>query len=121
MPSPPGAGKARGRWSPDALAGLLWWVAVALAVRSVFEPVMVAYYLWPALAVALIPASRSWPRLAATSAAVIGVTFAAQAPWRDPWSWWVPMIAGLALVLWLARGGLHPCRVMTRTFWPGYR
>jgi hypothetical protein len=90
-------------WSPDALAGLLWWVAVALAVRSVFEPVMVAYYLWPALAVALIPAARSWPRLAATSAAVIGLTFAAQAPWRDPWSWWVPMIAGLALVLWLSR------------------
>jgi hypothetical protein len=95
-------------WSPDALAGLLWWVAVALAVRSVFEPVMVAYYLWPAFAVALIPASRSWPRLAATSAAVIGVTFAAQAPWRDPWSWWVPMIAGLAVVLWLARWRASP-------------
>ena len=102
------AGRREGPWSPDALAGLLWWVAVALAVRSVFEPVMVAYYLWPALAVALIPASRSWPRLAATSAAVIGVTFAAQAPWRDPWSWWVPMIAGLALVLWLARGRASP-------------
>jgi len=95
-------------WSPDALAGLLWWVAVALAVRSVFEPVMVAYYLWPAFAVALIPASRSWTRLAATSAAVIGVTFAAQAPWRDPWSWWVPMIAGLAVVLWLARWRASP-------------
>ena len=89
-------------WSPEALAGLLWWIAVALALRSVFEPVMVAYYLWPVFAVALIPASRSWPRLAATSAAVIGLTIAAQAPWRDPWSWWVPMITGLALVLWLA-------------------
>ena len=90
-------------WSPEALAGLLWWIAVALALRSVFEPVMVAYYLWPVFAVALIPAARSWPRLAATSAAVIGLTIAAQAPWRDPWSWWVPMITGLALVLWLAR------------------
>ncbi len=89
-------------WSPEALAGLLWWIAVALALRSVFEPVMVAYYLWPVFAVALIPAARSWPRLAATSAAVIGLTIAAQAPWRDPWSWWVPMITGLALVLWLA-------------------
>ena len=90
-------------WSPETLAGLLWWIAVALALRSVFEPVMVAYYLWPVFAVALIPAARSWPRLAATSAAVIGLTIAAQAPWRDPWSWWVPMITGLALVLWLAR------------------
>ena len=43
-----------GEWSPETLARLLWWVAVALALRSVFEPVMVAYYVWPALAVALI-------------------------------------------------------------------
>ena len=39
-------------WRPETLAGLVWWVAVALALRSVFEPVMVAYYLWPVLAAA---------------------------------------------------------------------
>ena len=104
-------------WSPEALAGLLWWIAVALALRSVFEPVMVAYYPWPVFAVALIPASRSWPRLAATSAAVIGLTIAAQAPWRDPWSWWVPMITGLALVLWLARVPRAPAVALAGT-WP---
>ena len=92
-----------GEWSPETLARLLWWVAVALALRSVFEPVMVAYYVWPALAVALIAASRSWPRLVAAAVAATALTFAAQLPWRDPWSWWLLMIAGLILVLWLAR------------------
>jgi hypothetical protein len=92
-----------GEWSPETLACPLWWVAVALALRSVFEPVMVAYYVWPALAVALIPASRSWPRLAGAAVTAAALTFAAQLPWRDPWSWWLLIIAGLALVLWLTR------------------
>jgi hypothetical protein len=90
-------------WSPDLLADLLWWVALTLALRSVFESVMVAYYVWPVLAVALIAASRDWARLAATSVAVVTLTFVSQEPWRSPWSWWAPMIAGLALTLFLAR------------------
>jgi len=107
-----------GEWSTGRLTELLWWVAVALALRCVFEPVMVAYYLWPALAVALIAASRSWPRLLAVSAASAALTFGAQAPWRDPWTWWLPVTAGLALTLWLAyapRTGdqLSPAPVMT--------
>jgi energy-coupling factor transporter transmembrane protein EcfT len=69
----------------------------------VFESVMVAYYLWPVLAVALIAASRDWVRLAATSAAVVTLTFVSQASWRSPWTWWAPMVAGLALTLFLAR------------------
>jgi len=91
-----------GEWSTGRLTELLWWVAVVLALRCVFEPVMVAYYLWPALAVALIAASRSWPRLLAVSAASAALTFGAQVPWRDPWTWWLPVTAGLALTLWLA-------------------
>ena len=81
---------------------LLWWAAVALALRCVFEPVMVSYYMWPALAVALIAASPSWPRLIATSAAAVALTYASQLPWRSPWTYWAPMIAGLALTLLLA-------------------
>jgi hypothetical protein len=96
-------GDRRNGWSPDLLAELLWWVALALALRSVFESVMVAYYLWPVLAVALIAASRDWVRLAATSAAVVTLTFVSQEPWRSPWAWWAPMVAGLALTLFLAR------------------
>ena len=74
---------------------MLWWAALALALRSVFEPVMVAYYLWPVLAVALVAAVRSWPRLAATSVVATIITFGSQVSWRGPWSWWTPMIAGL--------------------------
>jgi hypothetical protein len=93
-----------GEWSQQALAGLLWWIAVALALRSVFEPVMVAYYLWPPLAVALIAASRYWSRLFPTGCAVVVLTFFSQIQWRNPWAWWTPMVAGLALALFLARG-----------------
>jgi hypothetical protein len=90
-------------WSPELLGEVLWWVAAALATRCVFEPVMVAYYLWPALAVALITASSSWSRLIATSVAAVILTFVSGGGWQGTWSWWAPMMAGLALTLWLAR------------------
>jgi hypothetical protein len=92
-------------WSPAALQELLWWAAVALALRCVFEPVMVAYYLWPALAVALIAASRSWPRLTGAAVIASAVTFASQQSWPGPWLWWGVMVAGLALTLFLAAPG----------------
>jgi hypothetical protein len=93
----PGAG-----WSPEALQELLWWVAVALALRCVFEAVMVAYYLWPALAVALVTASASWARLIATSLAASVLTFTSQASWHGPWIWWGSMVAGLGIALFFA-------------------
>jgi hypothetical protein len=96
------AALARDGWSPRILQELLWWAAVALALRCVFEPVMVAYYMWPALAVALIAASPDWLRLIATSVTVTALTFASQLSWRSPWTYWTPMIAGLALTLFLA-------------------
>ncbi len=89
--------------SPETLQQVLWWVAVTLALRSVFEPVMVAYYLWPVLAVALIPASRSWPHLITTAVVASTLTFVSQATWRGDWAWWAPMVAGLAITLFLAR------------------
>ena len=58
-------------WPAALLADVLWWVALTLALRSFFEPVMVSYYPWPPMAVALIPAATlSWPRLVA--AGVLG-------------------------------------------------
>jgi len=90
-------------WSGDTLREVLWWAALALALRCVFEPVMVAYYLWPALAVALIAATRTWPRLLATSVMVAAVTFGSQSTWRSPWGWWGAMVVGLALTLFFAR------------------
>jgi hypothetical protein len=97
------AARSGERWSHEALTELLWWTAVALALRSAFEPVMVAYYLWPPLAVALAAAARDWSRLIPTGCAAVVLTFFSQVQWRNPWSWWTPMVAGLALALFLAR------------------
>ena len=92
-----------GPWSSQALTELLWWTAVTLAIRSAFEPVMVAYYLWPPLAVALAAAARDWSRLLPAGCTAVGLTFFSQVQWHDPWSWWTPMVAGLALTLYFAR------------------
>ena len=91
-----------GEWSGETLRELLWWAALALALRCLFEPVMVAYYLWPALAVALIAATRTWPRLLATSVIAAAVTFGSQSAWRSPWGWWGAMVAGLGLALFFS-------------------
>ena len=97
------AARGTAPWSPGTLAELLWWTAVALAMRPVFESVMVAYYLWPVLAVALITASGSWPRMVATSLAAAAITLISQVSWRGPWIWWASMVGGLGLTLVLAR------------------
>ncbi len=91
------------RWGTGALADPLWWTAAALALRSAFEPVMVAYYLWPPLAAALAAASAAWRRLIPVCGTAVALTFFSQVPWRNPWAWWTPMIALLGLTLFLAR------------------
>jgi hypothetical protein len=91
-----------GEWSPEILQDVLWWIALALALRSVFEPVMVSYYVWPALAAALVAASRDWLRLLPAGVTAIVLTFLAQASWRNPWVWWTPMVAVLGLTLLFA-------------------
>ncbi len=94
------------RWPTAALADVLWWVALTLALRSFFEPVMVSYYPWPPIAAALIPAATlSWPRLVAASVAGGLITAAAQGPSHDAWIWWAPLVAGLAVMLALASPG----------------
>jgi len=92
-----------GHWSPQLLTELLWWAALGLALRSVFEPVMVAYYLWPPLALVLIPAASNWLSLITTSVIAGLLTFGSQVSWRGPWSWWLPMVIGLALAMLAAR------------------
>jgi hypothetical protein len=91
-------------WSPEALAELLWWTAVALTLRSVFEPVMVSYYVWPPLAVALVAASGDWWCLVPTTATATGLTFLSQVSWRNPFLWWTPMVTLLGFTLLFA----HP-------------
>ena len=98
-------------WSCATLRELLWWVALGLALRPVFEPVMVAFYLWPGLAVALIVAAGSWRRLIPASVVAVAVTFGSQPSWRSEWGWWGLMVAGLALTLLFA--GVPPRRTAT--------
>lgn len=91
-------------WTAALLTDVLWWVALTLALRSFFEPVMVSYYPWPPMAVALIPAATlSWPRLVAASVLAGGLTAAAQGPSHAVWIWWVPIVTGLVVLLALAR------------------
>ena len=97
-----------GAWRPDDLAALLWWIAVALALRTVFEPVMVSYYVWPPLAVALVAASRDWIRLVPATATAVVLTFLAQVSWRNPWVWWTPVVVVLGLTLAGARPARSP-------------
>jgi hypothetical protein len=100
-------GGARGGgtwWSAAMLTDVLWWVALTLALRSFFEPVMVSYYPWPPMAVVLIPAATlSWPRLVAAGLVAGGLTAAAQGPSHAVWIWWVPIVAGLVILLALVR------------------
>jgi hypothetical protein len=97
----PGAGWRDGApWPATLLADVLWWVALALALRSFFEPVMVSYYPWPPMAVALIAAATlSWTRLFAAGLLAGGLTAAAQGPSHAVWIWWAPIVAGLAVLL----------------------
>jgi hypothetical protein len=93
-----------GGWPAALLAEMLWWVAFTLALRSFFEPVMVSYYPWPPMAVALIPAATlSWPRLWAAGVLAGVLTAASQGPSHDVWIWWAPIVAGLIVLLALAR------------------
>jgi hypothetical protein len=56
------------------------------------------------MAVALIPAATlSWRRLIAVGLVAGGLTAAAQGPSHAIWIWWVPIVAGLAVLLALAR------------------
>jgi len=106
-PPPPG------RWSAAELGGLVWWVALALGLRVAFESVMVAYYLWPPLAVALVAASPRLVRLLSASVLAAVVTFGSQVTWRGEWAWWVPMLVGVGAVLVVARA-----RQGSQAAWP---
>jgi hypothetical protein len=96
-------GASRGAtWSAETLREVLWWAALALALRSVFESVMVAFYLWPPLAVVLVAAATKWRYLIPASAIAGVITFESQSDWRSAWGWWGLMVAGLALALLFA-------------------
>jgi hypothetical protein len=81
---------------------LVWAVALALALRIYTESVLTSYYMWPALAVALVIASRaSTRRFGVAIGVVIATTVVAQ--WHlDVYPWWLLQVAGISGVLILA-------------------
>jgi len=97
------AARAGVGWDAALLADVLWWVAVAFALRVAFEPVMVQYYFWPVLAAALLAAAPSWPRLVVTSVIAAVLTFGSQVSWRGYLTWWAPVIVLLAATLAASR------------------
>ncbi len=86
----------RWRASPEMLA---WTAALALALRCYTESVMTAYYMWPALAVALvIAASRSDGQFGIAIAAAVVTTVIAQ--WKlGEFPWWAIDVTGVSVVL----------------------
>jgi hypothetical protein len=93
-------------WTQEELREILWWTAVALALRCVFESVMVAYYVWPPLAVSLITAARGWLRLLAAGAVAATLSFVTQIAWQNTWGWYD--MVGIGLVLTLFAGSSWP-------------
>lgn len=78
---------------------LVWAASLALALRCFTESVMDPYYLWPALALAMVASVRthSW-RFGSTLASAVLVTVTSQ--WHLAWgTWWVLNSVGLAVVL----------------------
>jgi hypothetical protein len=97
------AGEDGLQWPTELLASALWWIAFTLALRSFFEPVMVSYYPWPPMAVALVPAATlGWRRLLIAGLLAGGLTGAAQGPSHAVWIWWAPLVAGLIVLLALS-------------------
>lgn len=84
---------------------IVWLGAVALAGWCFFEPVMVPYYLWPALALALVPASLlgSWRASGAIAAALAATWYSYEH--LGPWAWWAPLMAMVGAALLMAWPG----------------
>jgi len=89
------------RWR-DRPEMIVWAAALALSLRSYTELVMTPYYMWPALAVALVVAARGGARRFAIAVALaVAVTVVAQ--WRlGVFLWWGLVIGGLTALLVVA-------------------
>ncbi len=95
------------RQRPDALT-VTWLAACALALRTAFDPVVLPYYTWPAIAVALIAAAARSPfRLGATIVAATLTTIMADTDIYAERLWWWILLA-LAATMITSAGLLRP-------------
>ncbi|HUI02503.1 MAG TPA: hypothetical protein VLZ77_03095, partial [Acidimicrobiales bacterium] len=86
------------RWRPRPVM-LVWAVALALALRSYTESVMTPYYMWPALAVALVVAGRA-RTLGLWLAVALAVAVTVTAQWYlGVFAWWGVDVGGISALL----------------------
>jgi len=79
---------------------VVWIVALCFAIRTLFEAVMVAYYIWPALALALVVAARATrARFAAACALSSFATMFALLGWQGEWAWWSVLVVCIGTTL----------------------
>ncbi len=90
---------------------LLWLAGAVLAGRCFFEPVMTPYYLAPPLILLLVLAANAGGRRCAASVAVSAAVTVYAYLDLGPWLWWLPIAAGMAVVLALT----HPPATRDRT------
>jgi len=84
---------------PQHAVRLLWLAAAVLASRCLFEAVMTPYYIAPPLFLALVLAARqSGRRFWAAAAVALEITVFAYHR-LNPWVWWLPLVAGLTVIL----------------------
>ncbi len=79
-------------------AQLLWLMAVALAARCVFDPVMTPYYVMPCVALALVAGAGNRPtRFALTAIAAAGLSVMTFTR-HDMWTYWL-LMTGIMIAL----------------------
>lgn len=80
-------------------AMVVWAAAAGLSLRCLTESVMVAFYIWPTLAVALVVAGRrGWDRLGLALCAAVATTVCAQ--WHlGELPWWLLVSGGLVVTV----------------------
>jgi len=99
---------ARGWWQrPETV---MWVAAVAFELRTYTESVMFPYYVWPALALAVVVAARrTMPAFVGTVVLAVFATVAGQ--WHlGKYQWWVMIVLSTTAVLIVAGSDLIPVR-----------
>ncbi|MCL4445922.1 MAG: hypothetical protein M1134_03460 [Actinobacteria bacterium] len=82
---------------------VVFMIAVSFALRVVFEPALDAFYVWPALEVALVlSCRRNWIVATVAGAAAVGATWWSDVNMAGVWPWWIAMCAILLALLVLA-------------------
>jgi hypothetical protein len=83
-----------------SFAQIVWLASLALALRCVFEPVMVPYYLLPGLALALLVASSTTTARFTVVAAAAGVCAIVSYWHLGEWPYYALVVAPLSITLW---------------------